>query len=105
MQGIHPVRPGACPLPCGVHARKPCNPAQARLPARPAACPPALLLQATVLRCGLHSVPGSLPFTFYPAMPGNSTAAPAEKWEHQRPAMAALMGPAAADACFRGATT
>lgn len=70
-----------------------------------ATCRPLLLLQATVLRCSLHSAPGSLPFTFYPAMPGNSTAAPAEKWEHQRPAMAALMGPAAADSCFQGAAT
>ncbi|KAL4436583.1 hypothetical protein ABPG75_003722 [Micractinium tetrahymenae] len=58
-----------------------------------------------VLRLGLHSAPGSLDFTFYPAMPGNSTAAPAEKWEHQRPAMAALMGSAAADACFQGAAS
>lgn len=58
-----------------------------------------------MLRCGLHSAPGCLRFTFYPAMPGNSTAAPAEKWEHQRPAMAALMGSAMADACFQGAAT
>lgn len=62
-------------------------------------CPP----QVTVHRCGLHSAPGPLPFTFYPAMPGNSTARPDEKWAGQRLAMAARMGAAAADARFAGA--
>ena len=60
-------------------------------------------MQVTVLRCGLHSAPGTLPFTFYPAMPGNSTAAPREKWEHQRASMVASMGAAAAERRFQGA--
>ncbi len=54
-------------------------------------------------RCGLHSQPGRLPFTFYPAMPGNSTACPQEKWEVQRPVMAAAVGEEAADRRFQGA--
>lgn len=59
----------------------------------------------TVIRCGLHSHPSpSLPFTYYPAMPGNSTFAAADKWEVQRPRMAALMGQAAADRCFQSAS-
>jgi hypothetical protein len=45
-----------------------------------------------------------MPFTFYPAMPGNSTSAPEEKWAVQRDAMAALMGQHAADMCFQGAS-
>ena len=61
-------------------------------------------LQVTVLQCGLHSRPGLLPLTYYPAMPGNSTARSAEKWAVQRPAMAAPMGQAAADHCFQGAS-
>lgn len=59
--------------------------------------------QVYVHRCGLHSQPGRLPFTFYPAMPGNSTACPQEKWEVQRPAMAAAVGEDAADRRFQGA--
>lgn len=61
--------------------------------------------QVSVHRYGLHSTPGTLPFTFYPAMPGNSTACPHEKWHWQRPLMAARMGPAATDACFAGAAS
>lgn len=55
-------------------------------------------------RCGLHAQPGHLPFTFYPAMPGNSTTRPQEKWEVQRRAMAAAVGREAADRRFQGAT-
>lgn len=60
--------------------------------------------QVRVHRCGLHSQAGCLPFTLYPAMPGNSTAYPREKWEVQRPAMAAAVGQEAADRRFQGAT-
>lgn len=62
-----------------------------------------LAVQVCVHRCGLHSQPGCLPFTFYPAMPGNSTACPDEKWQVQRPAMAAAVGQEAADRRFEGA--
>lgn len=61
-------------------------------------------MQVTILRCGLHSRPGLLPLTYYPVMPGNSTARPGEKWAEQRPAMVAAMGQAAANRCFQGAT-
>lgn len=60
--------------------------------------------QVHVHRCGLHSQAGCLPFTLYPTMPGNSTAYPREKWEVQRPAMAAAVGQEAADRRFQGAT-
>lgn len=72
----------------------------------PHAQPPLLctLPQVTVLNCGLHSRPGLLALTYYPTMPGNSTARPGEKWAAQRPAMAAAMGQAAADRCFQGAS-
>lgn len=61
-------------------------------------------LQVCVHRCGLHSQPGTLSFTFYPAMPGNSTTLPGEKWDNQRPVMAASMGQALADRAFEGAS-
>lgn len=47
----------------------------------------------------LHSHPGPLTLTYYPAMPGNSTAKPGEKWVHQRQHMA----PGAAVSAFEGA--
>lgn len=65
--------------------------------------PPCHPVQVTVHRRALHSAPGMLPLTFYPRMPGNSTARPGEKWGWQRPRMAARMGRGAADACFQGA--
>eukprot|EP00887_Chlorella_sp_A99_P007448 scaffold2.g7448.t1 len=59
-----------------------------------------------VVCCGLHAEEGSLPFTFYPRMPGNTTAKPTEKWEHQLPAMAAgLADAASAEAWFAGVRT
>lgn len=61
-------------------------------------------IQVQVHRCGLHALPGHLPFTFYPAMPGNSTIRPQEKWEVQRRAMAAAVGRKAADRRFHGAS-
>jgi hypothetical protein len=61
-------------------------------------------LQVCVHRCGLHSQPGTLSFTFYPAMPGNSTTLPREKWDNQRPVMAASMGQTLADRAFEGAS-
>jgi len=46
-----------------------------------------------VVAAGLAAAPGAAEFLFYPAMPGNSTARPAEKWALQargRAACAAL---------------
>ncbi|GAB4815972.1 hypothetical protein N2152v2_003018 [Parachlorella kessleri] len=53
----------------------------------------------TVIPQALYSYCNSLPITYYPSMPGNSTAKPAEKWAHQRPHMT----PAAATGAFQGA--
>lgn len=55
--------------------------------------------QVRVVPCALASHPGPLRLTFYPAMPGNSTARPAEKWAAQRRHMA----PGAAERAFQGA--
>lgn len=52
-------------------------------------CLPAhrLLRQVHIVSAALHSHPGLLRLTYYPKMPGNSTAKPEEKWLHQRRAM------------------
>lgn len=50
----------------------------------PARCPPR---QVHIVPAALHFRPGLLRLTYYPKMPGNSTAKPEEKWLHQRRAM------------------
>ena len=55
--------------------------------------------RVTVVRAGLGATAGTRRFTFFPHMPGNSTAHPREKWVLQGPAMRA------GASAFEGAAT